>query len=76
MSDENLTYRVEGKPELMDLPVGTEVLDFLGIVWIRGKMDGSCISLSRPDIFKEQTLRTILRFYQPVKYVGRWYLSA
>jgi len=65
-----LECRVSGKPELMDLPLGAEVLDFTGRAWTRGSVDGSCVNLTRPG-----NMRAILRFYQPIVFTdGHWRL--
>jgi hypothetical protein len=68
MSD--IKHRVPGKPEVMDLPMGAEVLDFTGQAWTRGRVDGSCVNLIRPG-----RVRAIVRFYHPIAFVdGAWRL--
>lgn len=64
-----MTERVPGKPEIMDLPLGTEVTDSKGHVWKRGRLDGSCIKLLGEKW-------AIVRFYTPVHEIdGVWYLG-
>ena len=59
--------RVPGKTEVMDLPQGTVVYDYIGVAWVVGSRDGSCVNMSSGED------RCPVRFYAQVRMIdGEW----